>query len=225
MTVAKLLEDAGKACRKHHDRHVRDIPRRRNIQCDEIWSFVYAKDKSRGHALPWDKAGSSWLFTAIDADTKLAVAYHSSMKRDARSATKIMRDLQSRLNSTPNLFADRLEAYRIAVRKVFGPRARLRQSKGDGATSHVERHNLTIRMGNRRFTRKTNAFSKKHDRHVAMMHLFMLHYNFVRIHQTLRVTPAMEAGVDDKLRDMEWIVGLIDADTPEPKTPGPKPKS
>ena len=77
-------------------------------------------------------------------------------------------------------------------------------------TSYVERHNLTIRMGNRRFTRLTNAFSKKVEKHVAMLHLFFLHYNFCRIHKTLRVSPAMEAGLSATLHDCEWIVGLMD---------------
>lgn len=143
--------------------------------------------------------------------------YHSSMHRNARSATKIMRDLKSRLDKVPHLAADKLESYRVAVDRVFGRRTRLRklrQSKCDGATSLVERHNLTIRMGNRRFMRRTNAFSKNHERHIDMMHLFMLHYNFCRIHSTIKVSPAMKAGVDDKLLDLEWIVGLIDANTP-----------
>ena len=89
-------------------------------------------------------------------------------------------------------------------------------------TSYVERQNLTIRMGNRRLTRLTNAFSKKLERHVAMLNLFFLHYNFCRIHGTLRVTPAMEAGLETTVRDLEWIVGLIDANAPKPGKPGPK---
>lgn len=91
-------------------------------------------------------------------------------------------------------------------------------------TSYVERHNLTMRMGMRRFTRLTNGFSKRAEKLVAMLHLYFVHYNFCRIHKTLRVTPAMEAGLTDTLHDCEWIVGLIDADTPPPAKPGPKPK-
>ena len=87
------------------------------------------------------------------------------------------------------------------------------------STSYVERSNLTMRMGNRRFTRLTNGFSKNLDKHAAMVHLFFLHYNFCRIHKTLGVTPAMEAGVTGKLRDMEWVVGLIDARASKPKRP------
>ena len=77
-------------------------------------------------------------------------------------------------------------------------------------------------MANRRFTRKTNAFSKKLSKHKAAMHLFALYYNFCRIHQTLRVSPAMEAGIENKLHDVDWIVDLIEKITQLPKKPGPK---
>ena len=87
------------------------------------------------------------------------------------------------------------------------------------STSYVERANLSIRMGNRRFTRLTNAFSKKIDNHVYILALYFAHYNFCRIHKTLRVTPAMAAGVDSVVRDMDWIVGMIDAAAPAPNRP------
>ena len=78
-------------------------------------------------------------------------------------------------------------------------------------TSHVERSNLTLRMGNRRYTRRTNAHSKKIENHRLMLALFLTHYNFVRIHSTIRCPPAMEAGLTKTLHDMEWLVGLMDA--------------
>jgi len=71
------------------------------------------------------------------------------------------------------------------------------------STSYVERSNLSIRMGTRRFTRLTNAFSKKIENHAAAVGLYLMHYNYVRVHQTLRVTPAMEAGLTDHI----WTVG------------------
>ena len=89
------------------------------------------------------------------------------------------------------------------------------------STSYVERHNLTMRMSMRRFTRLTNAFSKKLENHCHMLDLYFAHYNFCRIHKTLRVTPAMEAGVSKTLRDAEWIVGLIDERAPKPAPRGP----
>jgi len=82
------------------------------------------------------------------------------------------------------------------------------------STSHVERLNLSLRMGMRRFTRLTNAFSKKVENHKAAVALHFMHYNFARIHQTLRVTPAMEAGVSDHVWSIEEIVGLLDQRRP-----------
>ena len=73
----------------------------------------------------------------------------------------------------------------------------------------------------RRFTRLTNGFSKKVANHTHMVALYTVWYNFCRIHKTLRVTPAMEAGISDTLRDFEWIVGLIDAAAPSPTKRGP----
>jgi IS1 family transposase len=78
------------------------------------------------------------------------------------------------------------------------------------STSYVERSNLSIRMGLRRFTRLTNAFSKKIENHVYALSIYFMHYNFCRIHQTLRVTPAMEAGVTDKLMTLEDMVRIVD---------------
>jgi IS1 family transposase len=91
--------------------------------------------------------------------------------------------------------------------------------KADVSTSYVERMNLNIRMGNRRFTRLTNAFSKKIDNHLHMLSLYFCRYNFCRVHKSLRMSPAMAAGVSDTLHDVEWIVGLIDARATKPNRP------
>ena len=225
-TVADLLDLAGKACQLYHDDYVRGIEGRRSVQCDEVWSFVYAKDRARDWAEPWDTAGSVWTFTALDADSKLLISYMVRKRRNTRSAAKLMKDLAGRLKKRPNLTADSLKAYGRATKKTWGTKAHLSQiRKGeetDHNTSYVERHNLTIRMANRRFTRKTNAFSKKMSKHQAMMHLFALHYNYCRIHMSLRVTPSMEAGLTNTLHDVEWIVDLIEKITRSPKKPGPK---
>jgi hypothetical protein len=77
------------------------------------------------------------------------------------------------------------------------------------STSFVERHNLTIRMNTRRFTRLTNGFSKKLENHCHALAVFFMFYNFARVHQTLRVTPAMEAGIADHVWTVEEIVGLV----------------
>ena len=89
------------------------------------------------------------------------------------------------------------------------------------STSYVERQNLTMRMSMRRFTRLTNAFSKKLDNHIHALALYFAFYNFCRIHKTLRVTPAMAAGITDRLWSLEDIVAKIDAMAPPPKARGP----
>jgi IS1 family transposase len=81
---------------------------------------------------------------------------------------------------------------------------------GHVSTSYVERSNLTIRMMNRRFTRLTNAFSKKIDNHIHAFALFVMHYNFCKLHGTIRVTPAMEAGLSKTVWEIEDLLKLID---------------
>ena len=228
-TVARYLDLAGAACKLYHDEHVRGIKGKRDVQCDELWSFIYAKDKVADYADPWDAVGTVWTFTALDADSKLMISQLVRKNRGVRSATVFMKDMKGRLNRRPRLATDSLSSYGTAARKVFGKKIHIVQNrKGedtDHPTSYVERMNLTIRMKNRRFTRKTNAFSKKYDRHVAMMNLLIVHYNFCWIHQTLRVTPAMEAGLTDTLRDYDWLTDLTDEyerNHIKRKKPGPK---
>lgn len=91
------------------------------------------------------------------------------------------------------------------------------------STSYVERQNLNLRMGVRRFTRLTNAFSKKLRNHMHALSLYYVFNNFCRVHKTLRTTPAMAAGLDAELRDLDWLAGVVDARTPPPAKPGPKP--
>ena len=229
-TVSRLLRLAGWACAIYHRDHVRNIPGKRLVQCDEIWSFVYAKRKYASYVEPWDYAGDIWTFTALDANSKLLIAYFLAPTRNTRNARLLLADVASRLEETPSLVTDRLKSYTKAAKQLYGKKSKyiLSQTrKGettDHSTSFIERHNLTIRMSNRRYARKTNAFSKSAARHIDMFNLFAIHYNFCRIHKSLRVTPAMEAGLTNVLRDCEWIVGLINEIEPKPKKPGPKPK-
>ena len=85
------------------------------------------------------------------------------------------------------------------------------------STSHVERQNLNMRMGMRRFTRLTNAFSKKIENHCHALALYFVFYNFARIHKTLRTSPAQAAGITDELLSMEDIVNMIEAANPPKK--------
>ena len=249
-TVTKLLVDAGEACAAYHDATVRGVKANR-IQCDEIWSFCYAKDKnvSRAKSAPGG-AGDVWTWTALDSDSKMILSYEIG-DRSSGTAIEFMDDLRARLANRVQLTTDGHGVYLEAVEHAFGAdvdfaqlvklygdalepekrysparcigtRRRRIQGRPDPeaiSTSHVERHNLTMRMGMRRFTRLTNAFSKKLENHLHMLSLYFVYYNFVRIHKTLRMTPAMSAGLTDTLRDMKWIVGLIDARESKPNRP------
>ena len=242
-TVKQVLIRAGQVSMAYHDRHVRNLTAQR-VQCDELWSFVYAKQRRVARAKnPPPKAGSVWTWTAIDADSKLLISYWVG-DRDASTAAQFMEDVASRLANRVQLTTDGFRAYLDAVRgafrwnvdyamlvKLYGPNRRYvgaRRVPISGepdlahiSTSFVERHNLNMRMGMRRFTRRTNGYSKKIERHVAMVALYTLYYNFCRIHQTLRMTPAMAAGIDSTLHDVAWIVDLMEAERPQPGYRGP----
>ena len=97
------------------------------------------------------------------------------------------------------------ECVRAEKRRVEG-----RPDPAHISTSYAERQNLSMRMGNRRMTRLTNAFSKKAENHAHSMAIYFMHYNFVRIHQTLRCTPAMAAGVTKKLWEISDLVRVLE---------------
>ena len=252
-TVTKLLVEAGEACAEYHNEHVRNVTASR-VQCDEFWSFCYAKKKNvaTAKAAP-EFAGDVWTWTALDADSKMIVSYLVG-GRDGEYALEFMDDVKSRLANRVQLTTDGHRAYLDAVEEAFGAdvdyaqliklygaapeTAKGRYSpaectgikknriEGDPdikhvSTSYVERQNLTMRMSMRRYTRLTNGFSKKIDNHIHMLSLYFVHYNFCRIHKTLKVSPAMEAGISKTLYDAEWIVGLMDARAPKPKKRGP----
>ena len=120
-TVTKLLVDAGEACAAYHDETVRGIRGHRRVECDEIWSFVYAKERAVRYAKSApDGAGDAWTFTAIDADAKLIVSYLVSGERDGESAFAFMDDLRGRLDDRPQISTDGLSAYLGAVEGAFG---------------------------------------------------------------------------------------------------------
>lgn len=245
-TVTKLLVDVGRACEKFHTETVQNIDSHR-IQCDEIWSFVYAKEKNKPQGM--EGVGDAWTWTAIDADTKLVVSWLVA-DRDAESANDFMQDVASRLSRRVQLTTDGLKAYLEAVTDSFGSHidfAMLQKiygktgSQGNAekkyspaecigckkevisgnpdpkhiSTSYVERQNLTMRMHMRRFTRLTNGFSKKIENHCFAIALHFVYYNFVKLHKTLRVTPAMAAGLSKRFLSLEDIVNLIDGIQPK----------
>jgi len=251
-TVSKLLVDAGEAALAIHDEMVRNVKASR-IQCDEIWSFCHAKQKNvaTAKAAP-EGAGDVWTWTAIDADTKLIVAYNVG-GRSGEDAMDLMDDLRGRLANRVQLTTDGHKAYLEAVEgafgadvdfsqlvKLYGPTitapGRYSPAECIGAkkvrvegnpdiahvsTSYVERQNLTMRMSMRRFTRLTNAFSKKLDNHIHALALYFVFYNFTRIHKTLRMSPAMAAGVTDRLWEIADIAFLVEAAEAKPGKRGP----
>src|ERR1019366_9104936 len=117
-TVAKLLEEAGKACEAFHDKEVRNVQSKR-VQCDEIWSFCYAKAKNvAGAKVAPDGAGDLWTWTALDADSKLIISYLCG-GRDAGYANDFMQDVASRLATRVQLTADGHKPYLEAVEGAF----------------------------------------------------------------------------------------------------------
>lgn len=237
-TVTKLLVDVGCAAVAYQDKALRDLSCKR-IQVDEIWSFVGAKEKNASDEQKAKGYGDIWTWTAICADTKLAVSWLVG-GRSAEYANAFMDDVAQRLASRVQLTSDGHSSYLDAVKGAFGsnvdyaalikiygtsPEGEKRYSPVECigcrrepitgnpdpkhvSTSFVERQNLTMRMQSRRFTRLTNAFSKKVENHMHAVALHFMFYNFARIHKSLRITPAMAAGVAHHVWSLEEIATL-----------------
>jgi IS1 family transposase len=239
-TVQKLLLEIGEKALDYQDRTLRNLPCERiQIDECWAFCYAKAKNVTPEIIAKNPGAGDCWTWAAIDADTKLIPSWIIG-PRDGTTARIFVNDLADRLADRVQLTSDGLNFYLTAVarafrgdvdyaqlQKIYSKEATGRYSpaecigtkrqpiSGDPdpahvSTSYIERANLTMRMGMRRFTRLTNAFSKKIEHHSAAVALHMLHYNFVRIHQTLKMTPAMAAGVTDRLWEIRDIVALLD---------------
>lgn len=235
-TICRLLVEVGSRCQRLLDEHMWNLPCKL-VQCDEIWTFVYKKNR-RVRKEDSPDFGDQWVFVAIDAETKLIPAYTVG-KRTALTTLNLVEDLAKRLRNRIQLTTDGFRFYVGAVEECFGSEVdfaqlvklygdygqhdaeakyspspiietivKIRQGEPDErliSTSYVERQNLTMRMQMRRFTRLTNAFSKKLENLKAACALHFAHYNFCRIHSSLRITPAMAAGVVNEV----WPLDLL----------------
>jgi IS1 family transposase len=249
-TITNLLVDLGQACAEFQDGELTNLDSRR-VQCDEIWSFCYAKQKN----VPEDFQdtpgyGDVWTWTAIDADTKLVPSWLVG-ERTTQDCYVFLSDLRSRLlpGQRIQLTTDGFGSYPPVVDALWRGNIDYAQMIKDYSdppaedarryspatcksteinvlagdperkhisTSYVERQNLTMRMGMRRFTRLTNGFSKKVENLAHAVSLHYMHYNFARPHQTLTrkakrpTTPAMAAGVAEYPWSVTQIVALLD---------------
>src|SRR2546425_11450829 len=243
-TVMRLLCEAGTACAEYQDRMLRNLPSKR-LQLDELWGFIACKkaNVTPNRAAKRPEAGDIWLWTGLDADSKLIVSWRLG-PRDLATAYDFTHDLAERVSQRVQITTDGLKVYLEAVesafyedvdyavlQKIYGadqetPSHRyspakivsstLEVIKGTPdpkhiSTSYVERLNWSTRTSMRRYTRLSNGFSRKLENHEAAVSLNYFAYNFIRIHRTLRVTPAMAAKVTDRLLDVSDIVRLLEA--------------
>ncbi len=261
-TVTKLLTDLGLVCSIYQDTHMRDLTCAR-VQCDEIWSFCYSKQRNVPAAKRDEFGyGDVWTWVGMDAETKLVASYYIG-GRGPDDALAFMHDLAGRMRNRVQLTTDGHRPYLLAVPtafenevdyalliKIYGSATREEQRRYSPAvclgqekqkrignpdsryisTSYVERQNLTMRMSMRRFTRLTNAFSKKVENLAAAVSLHFMFYNYCRVHTTLGTTPAVAAGLTDHPWTLAELVGLLEAaETHVPVKRGPykprKPKA
>jgi IS1 family transposase len=237
-TVIKLAIDAGTACADYQDRALRNLQCKR-VQADEIWSFCGAKQKNvtdengaYGDVWTWTaidadtKLICTWAIGKRDWET--ASAFVNDLQERLANRIQLTTDgLKLYFHAVTYAFQGDID-YGI-IHKMYGG-----GNVGEGryspaictgcekkakignpdmqhvSTSYVERQNLTMRMGMRRFTRLTNAFSKKIENHGHAVSLYFMHYNFCRTHMTLKQTPAMAAGIETRKWEVRDIVAMID---------------
>ena len=249
VTILKLLAALGPACADYQDRTLRNLKCRRiqcdEIWqfCYAKEKNVPEKFKGKfGY-------GDVWTWIGMDADTKLipsfmlgyrdgktASIFVDDLKSRLANRVQLTTDgLKVYLDAVESAFGADVdytqlvkiygstqEETRYSPAECIGCETKIIQGKPDPkniSTSYVERQNLTMRMTMRRFTRLTNGFSKKIENHAYAVALYTMHYNFCRIHQTLRVTPAMEAGVADHVWSIEELATLIPEPTYGPRGP------
>ena len=222
-TVSSLLTEMGKECSDFLKTRVRNIDIS-HLEVDEIWTFVKKKQRRVEPEDP-DTVGDAYTFIALDRDTRLIVAWLLG-KRDFDHTFQFAWKIRAATSRSPfQISSDGWEAYAMALQRALGNRVsygRIVKVDKPGRvepvfgnpdvseieTTYIERFNGTLRQWSRRFTRKGYAFSKNWEMLRCALALNFAHYNFCRVHQTLRATPAMAAG----LATDPWSVGdLLEA--------------
>jgi len=224
-TVLDFLGVIGHRCRLFLEDAIVNVPVR-DVQADELWSFVYCKDKTRKElSLPIALFGDKYCFVGMERHHKLVLAWHIGSRDFGGGREFLLKLSRACWHCRFQLTTDGWAGYKRLVPgcvsradlglliKVYGrssdavryspaPILEVKYKAGWGnpdldrmCTSHVERGNLTVRMGLKRFTRLTNGFSRKLWNHEAALGLHFAHYNFVARHTTLKTTPAVAAGI------------------------------
>lgn len=219
-TVASVVEHAGTGCDRFMRTHLRGLDVR-HLELDEIWSFVYKKQR-RVKASDPNTVGDAYCFIAIDRDTRLILAWHLG-KRDLPDTCRFVYKVRQATSARRfQISTDGFESYEHAIEIGLSDRAsygrivkvvhpgRVEAVFGNPnvaeiETTYIERFNGTLRQWCKRLTRKTYAFSKKWEMLEAALALEFAHYNFCRKHRTLKQTPAMAAGLTDHL----WSVNEL----------------
>lgn len=240
-TILKLLADVGRACAEYQDRAMRDLKCRKlqadecwqfcyakakNVPAEKQGQFGY---------------GDVWTWTAVDADTKLVPCFlvgNRDAQSGRMFIEDLANRLSGRVQLTTDglkiyvsavedafgsdidfaqlhkIYGSTQEETRYGPAECIGCERKRVMGNPDPmhiSTSYSERLNLTLRMHMRRFTRLTHAHSKKIENHIYAVALHFMYYNFGKIHQTLRVTPAMQAGISDHVWSIAEIVALTDS--------------
>lgn len=242
-TILNLLNIVGARCERVMSEKIKGVEVE-YVEADEIWGYVQKKEghKKNDEDKENNKIGDAYTFVAIEAKSKLVLAYHLG-RRDSVSALAFTEKLDAATDGRFQLTTDGLKAYIEAVEQTFGADidyAQLvkqyksdedgniarRYSPGDFvtatkvplmgnpdtekiSTSYVERQNLTMRMSMRRLTRLTNGFSKKWENLNKALALHFAYYNFCKVHQSIRVTPAMEAKITDHIWTIDELIGML----------------
>jgi IS1 family transposase len=233
-TIMRLGVRVGTACGQMMNETMRSLTCEK-VEVDEIWGYV-GKKQRMVTASDSAQVGDVWTFVAIDPQTKAVPAFLVG-KRDYATTREFVADVSARMRNRIQLSSDAMQHYVDAVEKGFGGEVdygqivkvyrttdtagrysppeieSVRRTAFVGephhiSTSIVERQNLTMRMHMRRLTRLTNAFSKKLDNFRAAVALHFAYYNFVKVHSSVRMTPAMALGVSSRLWTVNDLVEL-----------------